>query len=216
MKEKRYNLGVVPAGNPGLSGRSARITWELKEKQGKKIFSMQAEVSNAMYGQCVREVAALFPEDAKAQRMADIWERWHLNDMRPGCEHQRQSFDTSKALELTEYKWSKEFYRMRCKSSEGALSLEEYSEFQAVAARVQAVCTATKRPKYPSAEVQALLAAGWIEAGKTEHKLAGWVTEEEHPEGLLSKPCPVCGYKYGSAWLLEELPPEVVQEIESW
>jgi hypothetical protein len=32
----------------------------------------------------------------------------------------------------------------------------------------------------------------------------------EHPEGLLCKPCPVCGYKYGSAWLCEKVPAKVV------
>ena len=26
-----------------------------------------------------------------------------------------------------------------------------------------------------------------------------WVRRDEHPEGLLSYPCPTCGYKYGSA-----------------
>lgn len=42
-----------------------------------------------------------------------------------------------------------------------------------------------------------------------------WASEK-HPQGLLTKPCPTCGYKYGSAWLREELPPEIVAEIKSW
>lgn len=36
--------------------------------------------------------------------------------------------------------------------------------------------------------------------------IATWVTEKEHPKGLLSKACHVCGYKYGSAWLIKEVP----------
>jgi hypothetical protein len=44
--------------------------------------------------------------------------------------------------------------------------------------------------------------------GKRE--AAGWVTPDEHPEGLLGKPCPVCGYKYGSAWNKEAVPDEVL------
>jgi len=60
----------------------------------------------------------------------DLWERWHLNDMKAGCEHQRK---------------------------------------------------------------------------------LGWKSYDEHP----SEPCPVCGYKYGSAWLREELPESVVEFLQA-
>jgi hypothetical protein len=63
-------------------------------------------------------------------RFLETWQRWHLNDMRAGCEHQRAE---------------------------------------------------------------------------------GWVTGKEHPDGLLCEPCPTCGYKYGSAWLKEDVPIEVVK-----
>jgi hypothetical protein len=43
-----------------------------------------------------------------------------------------------------------------------------------------------------------------------------WVYRKEHPQGLLMEPCPVCGYKYGSAWLHEDLPKAVLDEINSW
>ncbi len=45
-------------------------------------------------------------------------------------------------------------------------------------------------------------------------KAAGWVLESEHPRGLLCKPCPTCGYKYGSAWLKETLPADVVAAVQ--
>lgn len=33
-----------------------------------------------------------------------------------------------------------------------------------------------------------------------EHQKAlGWLRENEHPDGILCKPCPVCGYKYGTS-----------------
>lgn len=41
--------------------------------------------------------------------------------------------------------------------------------------------------------------------------MLGWVTRKEHPEGLLSHPCPTCGYKYGSAWKRAELPAETLE-----
>lgn len=52
------------------------------------------------------------------------------------------------------------------------------------------------------------IAAGWntkrLESGEWE----GHAYESEG--GCLCKPCPVCGYKYGSQWLYEALPQEVI------
>ena len=82
-------------------------------------------------------------------KLRDIWERWHLNDMRPGCEHQRD-WDVSEVLTVGE-----------------------------------------------------------------KQKAAGWVYPTEHPKGLLCKPCEVCGYKYGSAWLREEVPADVLDYLKT-
>jgi hypothetical protein len=40
--------------------------------------------------------------------------------------------------------------------------------------------------------------------------LLGWVRADEHPEGLMCRPCPECGYKYGTAWLSEPVPETVL------
>lgn len=84
------------------------------------------------------------------QKFISIWKRWHLNDLNPGCEHQRaENWGNKKVI---------------------------------------------------------------IDG---EEKITNWLTQEEHPEGVLSKPCPVCGYKYGSAWLFEEVPAEVIDWLQS-
>lgn len=36
---------------------------------------------------------------------------------------------------------------------------------------------------------------------------------EVHHDGLLSKRCPICRYEYGTKWLYEELPDEIVNEL---
>lgn len=64
----------------------------------------------------------------KLEYFVTVWKRWHLNDMRAGCEHQ------------------------------GSM---------------------------------------------------GW-DKKPIDEGLLSRPCPICGYKYGSAWLFEAVPNEII------
>lgn len=76
--------------------------------------------------------------EEKLSRIIEIWDRWHLNGLRAGCEHQR--------------------------------------------------------------------AAG-------EH--SAWVGV--YPEkGYPAPRCLVCGYSYGSAWLHEELPQEIIEEVKSW
>jgi len=139
----------------------------------------------------------------------DIWNRWHLNDMRPSCEHQRDW--GKKKLELIDFGWTTKFYKLRESAANGTLTPDEYEIFKEVSAGVMVTTTAIARPKWKSPLVEKLLAEGWIEEKKRETKTSGWVTEAEHPEGVLSKPCPVCGYKYGTNWLREELPKEVVE-----
>ena len=46
------------------------------------------------------------------------------------------------------------------------------------------------------------------DAGHTEVKALGLLRENEHPDGILSKPCPVCGYKYGNSWIYYPIPAE--------
>jgi hypothetical protein len=54
-----------------------------------------------------------------------------------------------------------------------------------------------------------------LEPWKIEEKTAGWVFPSQHPKGLLTKPCPVCGYRYGNGWLYEEVPEEVLQWLQN-
>lgn len=146
--------------------------------------------------------------------LLDVWKRWHLNDMQAGCEHQRKDWDTSKQLELKDYTWSPLFHRFREDASAGKLSADQYEGWKTVSSEVLQV-TIESRVKWASPLANKLLDAGWITEKKTETKAAGWVTESEHPEGLLSKPCPVCGYKYGTSWLKEDVPQDVIDWVRS-
>ena len=37
-----------------------------------------------------------------------------------------------------------------------------------------------------------------------------WISYTEHELGFLGKKCPVCGYRYGTAWIKEDVPQEVI------
>lgn len=151
-------------------------------------------------------------------RLLAIWNAWHLNDARAGCEHQRNAWDVEEKLTLTRYSWSTKFYKERKKAAMGDMSMAEYEYFAEVAKRVYSVTTDAKSPKYETDTVKDLLAEGWIEPDKKaiETKAAGWVYEYEHPKGLLCKPCEVCGYRYGSKWLRVEVPDAVLTELQNF
>ena len=95
-------------------------------------------------------------------RLLAIWQRWHLNDMRAGCEHQRAEG------------WD-------------------------------------KRPLFEDKPLNA-----YVEHPDGHHgwNMLVWVPESRG--GLLSKPCDTCGYRYGTRWLHETLPFDVVENLRVW
>ena len=144
-----------------------------------------------------------------------VWDKWHLNDMRAGCPHQRELWNTAKELTVTRYTWGPSFHAARRAVEDATATPEEYQHYQTMKTRVYMVTIGMDTPKYETPEIGELLAGGWAKVEKTETKTAGWVSPLKHPEGLLSKPCPVCRYAYGSAWGKETVPDEVLTFLES-
>lgn len=71
-------------------------------------------------------------------------------------------------------------------------------------------------------ECQHMRALGWLPpkgqpATMVEHHgvptFVGMLRPDEHPEGLLGRKCPECGYAYGSKWLYEPIPEDDLQKI---
>ena len=143
----------------------------------------------------------------------NAWNQWHLNDMQAGCEHQRANWDTTEKIEVVTYHFTREAHARRRDAEKQAKI--------AAAADVKARLTPEDRAllKAPYSSKQApdadSLLSGCYEVDKRETKAAGWVRQDEHPRGLLSKPCEVCGYKYGSKWLKVEVPGDVLEFLES-
>jgi hypothetical protein len=168
------------------------------------------------YQQRIKPTEFMFAPGWDAEKwfyFLEVWKHWHLNDMRSGCEHQRGW--GKKKLELITFKWTTSFYKMRESAASGTLESDQYEKFKEVAADAMIATTAIARPKWKSPLIEKLLSEGWIEEDKRETKTSGWVNETEHPEGELSKPCPVCGYKYGTSWLKEEVPAQVIEFLQA-
>jgi len=144
-------------------------------------------------------------------KFADTWDRWHLNDMRAGCEHQRQSWNPEEKIEVVTYGLNHEGHRAREEA------LKEASR-AAIAGEVANLTEAGKiligndwfRDLHEPQDADSPL-SGLYDVKKRETKSAGWVYPHEHPKGLLTKACEVCGYKYGSEWLHEDVPEEVLE-----
>lgn len=217
--------------------------------------------------------------DADLESLAAIWRRWHLNDMRPNCEHQTgPEWDREKMIEFRSYSvdWDdrrtlerqteKDAAALGVKSGQPAepyqiplrtpTQREEFRRYSHAAALLFLLKGAGVEPfawhavspaglaalsrefeivpehqlaEYRKAVEEQRRGLSWKWAGKhrasfqepkppvlvrVEKKGANWLRPEEHPEGFLCKPCAVCGYKYGTKWLREEIPAEVVAELE--
>lgn len=155
---KTLNLGKVDYNNHGRKDCLVDVEIKLTETEdGKQRLSICGNVWNSRKtdlhagGQCYETIRELFPNNDKVKRIVEIWERWHLNDMNAGCEHQR-------ALG-----WGKDTVVLKDGSTKGT----------------------------------------------------GWLNESEHPQGVLCKPCPECGYKYGTKWMYEAIPQEIIDELIS-
>lgn len=163
---------------------------------------------------------------AKLRQFFDIWDRWHLNDMSPMCEHQRAAgWDSSKELTIYHFRLSPTAYSVRQTTEKAAIEAMKRGEILTTTEDQRTIANLPLDTKYHEPELPSDLARFYVPNGPqyindhynraSETKTAGWVYPSEHPEGLLTKPCPECGYKYGSAWRKEDVPEDVLEFLRS-
>lgn len=156
LHEIKWAIGKVDYIGNGRKNNLVEVEIKISEKEKGKCLSIVGSIWNNRMsdiytgGQIQDTLKELFPDNSKVQRLVEIWDRWHLNDINAGCEHQRK------------LGWGRE----------------------------QVVHDGYKQ---------------WT----------GHLYESQHPKGVLCKPCPECGYKYGTQWLYEKLPQEIIDELLS-
>ena len=147
--------------------------------------------------------------------LLDIWKEYHLNDLTPGCEHQRRDWNPSKELEIVEYRLTTEAcsekHSIKTRSTE---RLEAHGQARINEDEQRLICLAWSIKRPAEAQLDEYMTGVYKEHSR-ETKTAGWLSQDEHPEGILEKPCPECGYKYGTKWLKVELPQRVIDFIEA-
>lgn len=157
------------------------------------------------------------------RRFFDAWHKWHLNDMRANCEHQTGP-EWDGARELTLYYWRLRDDALKVISDARAAAVDcikRGESFTPTAEQTRII----NLPDRISTDKDEPPTTDYVANGPqydkdhynrpSEVKTAGWVRPGEHPGGLLRKPCPVCGYEYGSAWKREAVPEEVLAFLTS-
>lgn len=150
-------------------------------------------------------------------KLLDIWQRWHMNDMLPYCEHQRD-WDGGKECKLYEYKMTDDTRKRRDALKESIHKMlmagdsVQLSESQRTLLGSKYFVTTYKDSAPTGYEL-------YKEHTKYARELYPMESDtkwgDKHPDGILTKPCPVCGYRWGSSWRAERVPAEVLQWLEA-
>lgn len=221
--KRTFDFGCIDFENRGAAKNRVTVEMEYKEENGKKRFSVCANVWNTRHsdiicgGQCLDTIAPYMNNNPVFSEILRLWELYHLNDMHPECEHQHATgWDKLAKEKVTLYHWkmTKEAMKEQDKAKNAALSaltagevFTPTTEQTFFAGLSYSLTTWTETPPAELAkyyEPKKPLYSG--DKGHTEVKALGWLKESEHPDGLLSKACPVCGYKYGTSWVYFPIP----------
>lgn len=175
-------------------------------------------------GQCVDAIREGTPNadwtKEMLEKLCNIWDEWHLNDMRAYCQHQKELGWREQAREeITLYHYTLTTEASDAKRSaerEALKALREGKIFEPTKEQVLFASLAYGLDTYEELSIEQAqyyrptksLYAG--DYGFTETELRGWVRYDKTDKGLLGKPCPVCGYKYGTSWLKEDVPQEII------
>lgn len=204
--KKVFNFGKIDYEGTGIACNSVIVEVEYKDEDEKR-FSVCANVWNARHsdiitgGQCLDDITPYIKSPVYSEILR-LWKLYHLNDMHPECEHQAAlGWREKAAKKVTLYKYTMTIEAIRQQNEIKRKVLEaakngeswEITEVEKIVLGLDYSITShlDTLPEY---------IASYYKLEKTETKALGWLRENEHPEGILSKSCPVCGYKYGNAW----------------
>lgn len=220
--KRTFDFGRIDFEDRGRASNRVTIDMEYKTEGDKKCFSVCGNVWNTRNsdivcgGQCL-DIIAPYINDPVFSEILRLWDLYHLNNMHPECIHQHADGWHKKASEkVTLYHW-----RMTPEAIDEQKAVEK-------AALLALRCGETFKPT-PKEQFLANLSYSLIthtetvpeniakfyepkkplfpgDKGHTEVETLGWLDQSEHPDGLLSRPCPVCGYRYGSSWVYFPIP----------
>lgn len=220
--KRTFDFGCIDFENRGKAKNRVTVEMEYKQDGDKKVFSVSADVWNTRHsdivcgGQCLDTIAP-YMESPVFSEILRLWKAYHLNDMHPECEHQHEAgWDKLANKKVNLYHWrmtQDAIKEQRAAEKAAVIALKRGEIFKPTikqrffANLKYSLTTYTETLPADIAKYYEPKKPLYIgDSGHTEVKALGWLKESEHPDGLLSKACPVCGYKYGTSWVYFPIP----------
>lgn len=169
-------------------------------------------------GKCTDDIRKGTPIDSwnamRIKKFCSIWDEWHLNDLHPECEHQRElgwKTIAQKKVSLYHYTMNDEALKKKRDAEKAAIdALKNGVAFNPSAEQTLFAGMPYEVTLHEDIELTNYRKRKAFFGCFEEKKCLGWLKPDEHPDGILCKPCPVCGYKYGTSWNKVEVPQEVI------
>jgi hypothetical protein len=210
--KRTFNFGKVAAEyNSKIKRNKITLDIELQIKNNKPVFTASGNVWNHMEtnvlmgGQCIDDIYKEFRNDLTDKKLfiqiMELWEKWHLNDMNAGCEHQRADKWGEEKLNIAHLKLNYTTSRMQSDIKSRAMKALEVNGKAEISALEQELLQLEYFREIPAELVELPLYKQYYQVEKIEETTSGWTSEDKHPKGVLSKACSICGYKYGTAWV---------------
>ena len=212
--KKIFNFGKIAADGSGIQRNAVTVEMEYKKDGDKKRFSVSANVWNSlrsdiiMGGQCLDSLTPYFTENATFAEIYRLWKLYHLNDMHPECEHQAAAGWREQAAEkvtLYVFTMTVDAIRERDSLKRRILTAAQNGETWQTSPVEQLLLSLEYSVKSENEALPDNI-TGYYKLKETEVKALGWLHPEEHSRGILGKPCPVCGYRYGHSWKYFPIP----------
>ena len=220
--KKTISFGKIDYNHTGRRANAVEVDIEYRiDENGKKRFSVCGGIWNQIYsdtlsgGQNLEEIAK-YIHTPLFKKIYRLWKLYHLNDTHPECEHQRELGWKEIArteVKIYEFTLTSEACSKRRKIEHFVIENAKKGVFDThLSKEDQTILNLTYSFKTSDDNMQFVVSEYYKYKG-FETKTLGWLKESEHPDGILSKPCPVCGYKYGHTWKYMSIPEEDEQII---
>lgn len=214
MIKAKINLGKIDYNGTGKR-YPVTVEIELRDTPKGPEFSASGWIGSRCGGQCLDEIAR-YVKTPLFREIYDFWKRYHLNGMNAACEHQRRAGWTETAGEtVTAYIYTMNHEAITEKNAAERRIIEAAKRGETVTPTKEEQNSLNREYEitcYDEGETPEEIGK-YYKLKRTEEKRLGWLRETEHPRGILCRPCPVCGYKYGTSWIYSPIPEKDMDRI---
>ena len=204
---KTFNFGKYAVANSNRKANEITVKVELRETEKGLEFSASGSVWNSkhtdiiMGGQCLDDLVPYLKNNKTFKTILDLWHKYHLNGTKAWCpcEHEENAGEHVKVYKLRYNSEGEKLSKIR--------DLGKFTQFIEV--------TEEGMKNIPSALYEPCAYKSLGDTGIST-KIRGWVTFDEtlSPDGLIGKPCPHCGSKYGHSWYFHPIPEKDLNKIK--